>query len=186
MERENIIAATKERLEQFNLGDLNRYKESTQEQFITIEQYFLQTEERINKALEEIKSINFNIRGICNTINISKSTVYNNPNTLRLYIEERINDIENQDLLSKNKQGKQQIRISELEKFLDRTIIDQIEFNNLKVHNECLQDEVNRLTERNELLGLERAKLVRRLNDMDLELRKLRNKKENVVSFNQD
>lgn len=45
------------------------------------------------------------------------------------------------------------------------------------MHNECLQDEVNRLTERNELLGLERAKLVRRLNDMDLELRKLRNKK---------
>lgn len=76
MERENIIDATQERLEQFNLGGLNRYKESTQEQFITIEQYFLETEERIKKALEEIKSINFNIRGICNATNISKSTIY--------------------------------------------------------------------------------------------------------------
>lgn len=118
MERENIIAATKERLEQFNLGDLNRYKESTQEQFITIEQYFLQTEERINKALEEIKSINFNIRGICNTINISKSTVYNNPNTLRLYIEERINDIENQDLLSKTNKVNSKYEYQNLRSFL--------------------------------------------------------------------
>ena len=87
MERENIIAATQEHLKQFNLGDLSLYKESTREQFITIEQYFLETEERINKTLKEIKSINLNIRGICKAISISKSTVYNNPNTLRLYIE---------------------------------------------------------------------------------------------------
>ena len=40
MERESIIAATQEHLKQFNLGDLSLYKESTREQFITIEQYF--------------------------------------------------------------------------------------------------------------------------------------------------
>lgn len=186
MEHENIIAATQERLKQFNLGELNRYKESTQEQFITIEQYFLETEERVNKALEEIKTTNFNIRGICNEINISKSTVYNNPNTLRLYIEKRMSDIEKQDPLSKNKQRKTQERMSELEGFLDKTIIDQIDFNNLKLHNEHLQAEVNRLAEKNELLSLERVKLVKKQNDMDLELRRLRNKKGNVVSFNQD
>ncbi|MBJ8054421.1 hypothetical protein JDS87_21340 [Bacillus cereus] len=186
MERENIIAATQERLKQFNLGNLNRYKEGTQEQFITIERYFLETEKRINKALKEVKSINFNIRGVSNAINISKSTVYNNPNTLRLYIEKRIDDIEKQDLLSKNKQRKTQERMSELENFIDKAIIDQIEFNNLKVHNEHLQAEVNRLAEKNKLLGLERAELVKKLNDMDLELRRLRNKKGTVVSFNQD
>ena len=106
MERESIIAATQEHLKQFNLGDLSLYKESTREQFITIEQYFLETEERINKTLKEIKSINLNIRGICKAISISKSTVYNNPNTLRLYIEKRIDDIEKQDLLSKIKKEK--------------------------------------------------------------------------------
>lgn len=184
MEREIIIAATQEWLKQLNLGELNRYKESTQEQFITIEQYFLETEERINKAIDEIKSINLNMRGVCTSINISKSTVYNNPNTLRLYIEKRIDDIERQDFFSKNKQEKTRERMSELEDFLDRAIIDQIEFNNLKVHNEHLQGEVNRLAEKNELLGLERAELVKRLNDLELELRQLRNKKGNVVSFN--
>jgi len=186
MERKNIITATQERLKQFDLGELNRYKEITQEQFITIEQYFLETEDRLNKALEEIKSINFNIRGICNSINISKSTIYNNPNTLRLYIEKRINDIEKQDLLSKNKHEKTQERMSELEEFLDKAIIDQIEFNNFKVHNEQLHSEVNKLAEKNQLLSLERAELVKKINDMELELRKLRNKKGNVVSFNED
>lgn len=186
MERENIIDATQERLKQFNLGGLNRYKESTQEQFITIEQYFIETEKRIKKALEEIKSINFNIRGICNATKISKSTIYNKPNTLRLYIEKRIDVIEKQDILPKSKQGKTQERMAELETFLDKSIIDQIEFNNLKVHNEDLQDEVNRLANKNELLNLERAELVKKINEMELELRKLRNKKGNVVPYNQD
>ncbi|MDY8161899.1 hypothetical protein [Bacillus thuringiensis] len=186
MERENIIVATQECLKQFNLGDLSFYKESTQEQFFTIERYFLETEERINKTLKEIKSVNFNIRGICRAINISKSTVYNNPNTLRLYIEKRIDDIEKQDLLSKNKQRKTQERMSELENFIDKVIIDQIEFNNLKVHNEHLQAEVHRLAEKNKLLGLERAELVKKINDMELELRRLRNKKGTVISFTQD
>lgn len=186
MERENIIAATQKRLKQFNLGDLNHYKDSTQEQFITIEQYFIETEERFHKSLKEIKSIHFNIRGICNDINISKSTVYNNPNTLRLYIEKRINDIEKQDLLTKNKQKKIQERTHELELFLDRAIIDQIEFNNLKVHNEQLQVEVNRLAKKNELMSLERAELVKKLNDIELEIRKIRNRKGNVIKFDQN
>ncbi|MFZ3589602.1 hypothetical protein ACOI1C_10030 [Bacillus sp. DJP31] len=186
MEQKELIAATQQRLKQFDLNDLNLYKETTQEQFITIEQYFLQTEVRINRTLEEIKSINLNIRGVCKEINISKSTVYNNPNTLRLYIEKRIEDIEKKDLFSKNKQGKTQERMSELEAALDNFIIDQIEFNNLKVHNEHLQDEVNRLAEKNELMASERVELVKKLNGMDLELRRLRNKKGNVVSYNQD
>ncbi|MGE8055856.1 hypothetical protein ACQKOD_18275 [Bacillus mycoides] len=184
MERENIIDATQEHLKQFNLGDLSLYKESTREQFITIERYFLETQERINKTLKEINSVNFNIRGICKAINISKSTVYNNSNTLRLYIEKRIEDIEKQDLLSKNKQRKTQERMSELENFIDKSIIDQIEFNNLKVNNEYLQAEVHRLAEKNQLLGLERAELVKKINDMEVELRRLRNTKGTVVTFN--
>ncbi|WPD80669.1 hypothetical protein R8N76_00010 [Bacillus cereus ATCC 14579] len=47
-------------------------------------------------------------------------------------------DIEKQDLLSKNKERKTQERMSELENFIDKAIIDQIEFNNLKVHNGLL------------------------------------------------
>jgi hypothetical protein len=186
MERENIIAATHNRLKQFGMSDFEQYKENTQDQFITIEKYFLKVEERISKALEEIKSINFNIRGVCNAINISKSTVYNNPNTLRLYIEKRIENIEKQELLPKNKQQKTQERMSELEAFLDRAIIDQIEFNNMKLQNEELNAEVNRLAEKIELLSLERANHIKRLNEMELELKRLRNKKGNIVSFNSD
>ena len=51
--------------------------------------------------------------------------------------------------------------MSELESFIDKSIIDQIEFNNLKVNNEYLQAEVHRLAEKNQLLGLERAELVK-------------------------
>jgi len=184
MERENIVAATQYRLKQFGMNDFNQYKENTQEKFIAIEKYFLEVEDRINKAVKELNSINFNMRGVCNAINISKSTVYNNHNTLRLYIEKRIEDIEKQDLLPKNKQEKTQKRMSELEDFLDRAIIDQIEFNNLKLQNEHMQAEVNRLAEKNNLLSLERTELVKKLNDMDLELRRLRNKKGTVVPFN--
>lgn len=186
MEQENIVAATQGNLKQFNLGELNHYKESTQEHFIEIERFFQITEERITKSLEEIKSINFNIRGVCNAVKISKSTVYNNPNTLLLYIENRISNIEKQDLLSKNKQGKTRERITELERFLDKAIIDQIEFNNLKIHNEHLQAEVNRLIVKNELLGMERIELVKNLNNIELELKKLRNKKGNLISLNLD
>jgi len=186
MERQNIIDATQHCLKQFGMSDFEQYKENTQEQFITIEKYFIEVEGRINKALKEIKSFNLNMRGVCNAINISKSTIYGNPNTLRLYIEKRIESIEQLDPFSKNKQEKTQKRMLELEDFLDRVIIDQIEFNNFKVQNEHLQGEVNRLSQKNELLGLERAKLVKKLNDMELELRRLRNKKENVVPFNQE
>lgn len=105
---------------------------------------------------------------------------------MRLYIEKRIDVIEKQDILPKSKQGKTQERMAELEAFLDKSIIDQIEFNNLKVHNEDLQDEVNRLANKNELLNLERAELVKKINEMELELRKLRNKKGNVIPYNQD
>ena len=38
--------------------------------------------------------------------------------------------------------------MSELESFIDKSIIDQIEFNNLKVNNEYLQAEVHRLAEK--------------------------------------
>lgn len=183
MERENIIAATKQRLKEFKLGDLNHYKETTMEQFITIEQYFLKTEARINKAFKEINSVKLKIRTICREINISKSTVYNNPNTLLLYIEQRIGCFEKQDLFSKNKQVKAQERISDLEDFIDKAIIDQIEFNNLKVQNEYLQDEVHRLSEKNEVFSLERAQLVKKLNEMDQELRRLRNKSGTVVGI---
>ena len=186
MEREDVIAAARENLKQFNLGELNYYKESTQEQFITIEKYFLEVEERINKALKEINDINFNIRGICSEINISKSTIHNNPNTLRLYIEKRIEHIEKKDVLLKNKQEKSQERMSELESFLDRAIINQIEFNNLKVHNEYLQNEINRLTNKEEVWNLERSSLIKKLNAMDLELRQLRNKKGYVITFSPD
>jgi hypothetical protein len=186
MDQRIITAATEERLKEFNLGDLKRYKENTQEQFIAIEKFFLESEKRLNKALEEIKGINFNIRGICNSINISKSTIYNNPNTLRLYIEKRIEDIEKQDLFLKNKQGKTQERLSELEDFLDKAIIDQIEFNNLKVHNESLQAEVKRLFEKNELIALERINHVKKINEMELELRKLRNKLGNVIAIKRE
>jgi hypothetical protein len=186
MERENVITATQKRLKQYNLGELNHYKETTQEQFMTIEEYFLKTEERINKAIEEINSINFNIRGICNEINISKSTIYNNPNTLRLFLEKRIEEIENQDIFSKNKAVKTQERMSDLEKFLDNAIIDQIEFNNLKLHNDYLQNEVRLLTEKKELLTLERIHLVNKINEMESELRRLRNKKGNVVKITRE
>ncbi|MGQ7056376.1 hypothetical protein ACUN3C_24355, partial [Bacillus cereus group sp. BceL245] len=97
-----------------------------------------------------------------------------------------IDDIEKQDLLSKNKERKTQERMSELENFIDKAIIDQIEFNNLKVHNGYLQAEVHRLAEKNKLLDLERAELVKKINDLELELRQLRNKKGTVVSFTQD
>jgi hypothetical protein len=186
MEREDIIAATEEHLRQYNLGELAHYKDSTQEQFIMIEKYFLAAESRIKRAIEEMKSINFNMRGICNEINISKSTVYNNPNTLRLYIENRIADIEKQDMLLKNKNDKARERISELESFLSKTIIDQIEFNNLKVYNEHLLTEVNRLIEKNEVLGLERAEFVKKFNAMELELRRFRNLKGNLASLKQE
>ncbi|SDM41634.1 hypothetical protein [Bacillus sp. OK048] len=186
MDRENIIAATHNRLKQFGMSNFEQYNENTQEQFITIEKYFLEVEERIKKALEEINSINFNMRGVCLAINISKSTVYNNPNTLRLYIEKRIDNIEKLDLLPKNKQEKTQKRMSDLEGFLDRAIIDQIEFNNLKLQNEELRAEVNRLAEKIELLSLERNKHIKKLNDLELELRRLRNKKGNVVLLNSD
>ncbi|HCG4536327.1 TPA: hypothetical protein NJY08_005187 [Salmonella enterica subsp. enterica serovar Typhi str. AG3] len=186
MELQNIITSTQERLNKFNLGELSHYKSSTQEQFISIERYFLENEKRINNALYEIKSINFNIRGVCKATNISKSTVYKYPNTLRYYIEQRIEDIENQDFLLKNKQERTRERMSELEDFLDKAIIDQIEFNNLKVNNEFLQEEVTRLEKKLDVMSLERIELIRKLNEVELELRRLRNKKGKIISFNQD
>lgn len=186
MEREDIIAATEERLKQYNLGELSYFKDSTQEQYIVIEKYFLESEARIKKTVEDMKSINFNMRGICNEINISKSTIYNNPNTLRLYIENRIADIEKQDMMLKYKNDKARERISELESFLNKSIIDQIEFNNLKVYNEHLLSEVNRLMESNKVLGLERAEFVKKFNAMELELRRLRNMKGNLALLKQE
>jgi uncharacterized ubiquitin-like protein YukD len=182
VETENIEYKLKENLQRFSIEGYDQVKPSVKEQLLNIEKYLIDCEEKISSTVEILNSINLTVRGIANESGVSKSTIYNSPDFLKKYIEERVNEISKKDLFSKEKVQHLQNQVGELQNLLDKMTIDIIKFENLSISKEKLEKEVARLTNKAELNNEERNQFISQINAMEVELRKYRNQGK-VISF---
>ncbi|MBE2975807.1 hypothetical protein [Priestia megaterium] len=164
-----------------NGGEYESLRPKVQEQLVQIESYmqcFIQGQTEL--ALK-IKRSKLNLASVAAKSGLQRSTVYNNADTLKKYIEERINEVEHEDILSVQKKAKQKEDIEFLRSYLEKLelklVLEEIsehkikelelEFSKVNKINEDLQKQIHKLNQKNATL--------------EQELRKLR--KENIVKL---
>ena len=80
-------------LEEYEISSFDKLKEQTINQLVNIELYFEKCNEIYDEIIQKFDCINLSTRGICRNSKISKSTIYNNPDILKKYIERRVVDM---------------------------------------------------------------------------------------------
>lgn len=177
MESESI-QIIESRLMKCNIPNFYCLPKKTQKRLIDIENYVINNEIKKDKLLDEIKKIRITKSSIseCDTINISRKTIYND-DILNIYIN---NIIENQeDIFNLKKIELLEEKIKELSK-LNNTLIDNvIEYNLLKQKLKEYEEENKLLLESfNEISNDSRNRVMLNLGDNDL-------KKSKVIEFKQ-
>ncbi|MDG0876265.1 hypothetical protein L5D93_29170 [Paenibacillus thiaminolyticus] len=128
------------------LGDVSSTK--IQEQLVRIEKYLQKHRKEQKQLSEQIqKHSKLSILSVSKETNIERSQIYKNPKTLKLYIEERIREIEKEDILKVNKREQLRKDKRELSDYIDclrQQIVDNFE---LKQHVEGLEAQNKRLSE---------------------------------------
>lgn len=183
MDEARIIEQIKTYLIDFDIVEYDYLKDATQQQLIAIEKYFNDCEQSIQKAMEVIKNTNLTLRGISKGSGVGKSTIYNNPNTLKAYIEKRINIIETSNILSQHNTSKYEAQNNEIKELLDKMVIDIVKYNNIEVENEILHKQVDEFRNRIDVMHEERIILINQMSQMEMELKALRKKGNNIVDF---
>lgn len=181
MEEYSITKTVSDKLKEYNIGNFDDLKPSQKSHFINIEEYFQNCIDEFKKLENELNNIDLNIRGICRGANVSKSTVYKYPDTLLKYIDKRKEELEcNKGFINISKLKVMEEEIGKQKGIIDNLIIDNIEFMNQKMLIENLQKENERLLKLKEAHGREKAELIRKNNEMSIELKKVRN---NLIEF---
>ncbi|MGG0739569.1 hypothetical protein [Niallia taxi] len=182
--RINIEECVNENTQRYGIGKLNEISSSKiQKQLVQIEEYFQQFYINQKKLSEQVKEYSkLSILSVSSNAKVSRSQINLNTNTLKLYIENRIKEIEKKDILNTKKHERLKGEKRELGIYLDglrQQIADSFE---LKLRIEMLESENKRL-----ILQLEsRHKDVRILEEENRKLRKTFNNqnKEKIVPFN--
>lgn len=181
MEEYSITQSVSNKLIEYGIGKFDELKPSLQSQFIKIEGYFQKCNDLYKNVELELKNIDLNTRSICEGAGVGKSTVYKHPNTLKKYIEERVKDLEcNKELVARGKLKSLEEEIQKQKDLIDKLIIDNIEYMNQKMLIENLQKDNERLIKQREIYNREKAELIKKNNEMSIELRKVRN---NLIEF---
>ncbi|MGN7298091.1 hypothetical protein [Ferdinandcohnia sp. SAFN-114] len=181
MEEYFITETIRGKLKEYSIGTYDDLKPSLKSNLVRIEGYFQECLDKFRKIELELNEIELNTRGICIGAHISKSTVYNNPDTLLKYIDKRKVELEcNIELINRNRIKALEEEVEKQKDIIDKLIIDNIEFMNQKLLIENLQKENKRLLNYKEVHSRERAELIRQKDEMSIELKKIRN---NLIEF---
>jgi chromosome segregation ATPase len=156
---------------------------STKEQLLNIEKYFIECEKEIESAIKKIHDINLTVRGISKAIGIGKSTIYNNPTTLKIYIEKRQEQIQKQDIFSEKRIEKLEEKNKNLNSLLEKMKVNIINHHLLENEVENLKEENAQLENKMGYLIHERTNLVEKINDLEKELHNLREKGGNILKI---
>ncbi|MBE4910193.1 hypothetical protein IMZ08_19325 [Bacillus luteolus] len=96
----NIRDMINEKTIKYGIGELNALKMNIQEQLYNLEKFFYELLAEQRTIREKGKKLSkLNVVKVVAGSKVPRSTIYANPNTLALYIEERIKEIEEDDLL---------------------------------------------------------------------------------------
>lgn len=181
MEEYAITKTVREKLVEYRIGTYDDLKPGLKSILLRIEEYFQECNENFRNIEHQLKDIDLNTRGICKGANISKSTVYNYSDILLKYIDNRKEELEcNKEIIDRNSLRALEEEIEKQKIIIDKLIIDNIDFMNQKKIIGNLQKENERLIKQREAHAREKAELIRKNNEISIELKKVRN---NLIEF---
>nr|WP_304214041.1 helix-turn-helix domain-containing protein [Fredinandcohnia onubensis] len=183
---ENIISSYMDKYG-INDGDFGSLKQVTQSHLLKIENYLQEHILNLKSLAKAIKESNLSLQKVAESIGISRTTIYNNADTIKAYIENRIVEIDEENFLSLNKFSEQQLAMQEIKTYLDKVQNNILDIEILEAKVDELQQEVKDLyetqesyIESNHSLNIEKEQLL-------AELRKVKqtSKNNNIVSIKQ-
>ncbi|MDK0838953.1 hypothetical protein ACSW8S_17470 (plasmid) [Clostridium perfringens] len=183
MDKEDSLDKVKMFLKKYEIGNIDTIKEQTKNHLLNIESYFQKCESNYNEILEKQKSINLSTRGICENSGVSKSTIYNNADILKKYIDSRLLDIEcNIEIVSKIQLESIKRENCELKNIIDNILINKIQFMNFKNENIKLKKQLESLGKKLDSYKEDRRQLINRINKIE----KTMYNKDNIVVLDKD
>lgn len=93
-----------DKVSEFAIGEFDNLRPKIQEQLLQIEKYFNELENEQEQVARRIRSLRkINLLSISKDTCVTRSSIYNNPNTLKVYVEKRLQQIQSKDIFSLNK-----------------------------------------------------------------------------------
>lgn len=154
----------------FGIGEINNISSlKIQEQLVQIEEYLQNLRLNQKQLTEQIKQYGkLSILSVSSGANVPRSQINLNTNTLKLYIDKRISEIEKEDILKLKKTGKLKSEKKELDSYIDslrQQIVDSYEMKlyikNLEVENKRLIRQLEDRQKDIQKLEIENSKLRR-------------------------
>lgn len=179
MDEQEIISEVAKYLEKYEICSLDTFKEQTINQLLNIELYFKKCGEIYDEVTQKLDYINLTTRGICKNSKISKSTIYNNPDTLKKYIECRISDMKYKIIIPKEEVERLEKENLDLKDILDKTLINKIKYMNLKNENMQLKKQLSEMHEVLDLYKQERKEHINKINKLEKRICK----EDNILEF---
>lgn len=168
-ERSEIINLVEKKTEKFSIGSYNNLKNSIQKNLVKIEKYFQLLEHNHCEIKNNIKKYSkINTLNIAEGSSLSRSTIYANPNTLGVYVEERIKEIKENDIL-----GIEKVKLLKEEKREFTHLFEGLKQNIIETHFQTLK--IEELESEVQALNSEKENLILELNRMKNEYNKLKN-----------
>lgn len=142
----NIDSRVKSYLKEFQVNIIDIDSTKLSDQLKNIEEYFLnkqQDQQNHYKSFKDARKVNIN--KLSQETSISRSSIYNNPNTLQKYIEHRITMLNDLDIGGLNYLNKTEDKIKLLENINDNLQVETINSFEKQLYTEKLEKQLESL-----------------------------------------
>lgn len=163
-------------------GDFSKLSDKLTEQLILFESYiqgFLEKQKELKS--ERKKYGKLTLLNAVEGAGLPRSTVYYNKDTLKIYIEERLKEVEKEDVLNISKMAKLQEDFEELKSYLQKFQKNLVENQFLEMKIKELENELAQVNVINETMALDLSKKTQENEKLKFELQK--NKKRNIAAI---
>ncbi|HFO1035176.1 TPA: hypothetical protein ACHIRZ_004465 [Bacillus paranthracis] len=161
---------------QINSGEFESLRPKIQEQLLQVEAYFQDFIQEQKVMAIRIKNNKLNLVKVVRESGLQRSTVYNNADTLKKYIEERIYDVEKEDILSIQKNVRQEEDMFFLRSYLEKLQLQIVEDEVNEIKIEELEYEYSKLNDVNIDLLRQIFELKQENQELQQQLRKIKSK----------
>jgi len=183
MEDDNLKGIVTENLNKYGLGEFMLMKQGVRSQYTQLEEYFQKCILKCDGIKKEIFSIDLSVKGVCEAVGIGRSTLYVNSDTLKVYVENRIKEIENIDLLNEKKVVYLEEKYAIAENLFKSTKINIIRLMNVEQENETLKKKNAELEKTNVEHFEERQELTNRIDLLERKFLEVLQGKRDVISM---
>lgn len=167
------------------INEIDIQNSNVYNQLKIIEKFFQQQEKKQKFYFHELKAARkINISKISEATDISRSSIYNSPNILQIYVENRIRILADKDISDLNsiKSNDDKMKLlAKVNQGLQQEVIDSYES---KLYTEKLQLEIKSLLQRRKSDINEISDLNKEINDLQNELKKF--KRNEIIKIKKD